>query len=81
MMSDMGLVELFIAGGIPTGGVLAQFVHMKIKQATMQTEIDNIIQRFAEEKTDNKENHDKIWEKLDSILELVTQISIEVGKR
>lgn len=80
MNEGIGILELIIAGGLPTGGVVAQFVHMKINQATMQTEIANLTERFAEEKIDNKIEIHKIWDKLDTIHDLCTQIKVDLAK-
>jgi hypothetical protein len=80
MNEGIGLLDLIIAGGLPSGGLVAQFVHMKMNQATMQTEISNLKDRLAEEVIDNKLEVVKIWDKLDTIYDLLTEIKIDLAK-
>jgi hypothetical protein len=47
----------------------------------MQTEISNLKDRLAEEVIDNKLEVVKIWDKLDTIYDLLTEIKIDLANR
>ena len=74
-LDSVDLGELIAIGSIAAGGVTA-WINARINIARLQTELDFIQKEIKDEKVANKESFEKIENKLDVMLEKITELRI-----
>ena len=75
----ISLYELLTASGIIGGGIIAQWVHMKVTVNQIKTELGYLKERIENEEITNKERQTRIYSKIDSIFTSIEEIKIAIA--
>lgn len=75
----IGIYELLLTGGLPLGGALAAWIHMKTAVATLEQKVIYLSKELTEEKESNKDKTSKTFTKIDSILTLLSQLQVDIA--
>jgi hypothetical protein len=76
----MTLIEAISVFGTLGLASLGGYISIRIAVAKLETRVTQLEKDIDEEKSNNRENFGKMFEKLDDIKEDISQIKIRIGK-
>lgn len=72
METNVTLIELIGAIGGIIALIFGAWVHMKVTVATLSTKVDQVRKDVDDEKVANKNNFNKLFDKIDELKDLIT---------